>query len=110
MPDNAWRDINDPIFLKPKKNEKPAAAPADAPPQKVREPSPTEYSITAVRAVEPPHGFEPNKPYDIEGEVELIGTITQPRIVLHPIGLYQGRESNFVPAGVDAVLIKKGLR
>jgi peptidoglycan hydrolase-like protein with peptidoglycan-binding domain len=110
MPDNAWRDINDPIFLKPKKIETPAADPDDAPPRKVREPPPTEYSITSVRAVEPPHGFEPTKPYDIEGEVEQIGTITQPRIVLHPIGLYQGRESNFVPAGVDAFIDPKTLK
>jgi peptidoglycan hydrolase-like protein with peptidoglycan-binding domain len=110
MPDNAWRDINDPIFLKPKKNETPAADPDDAPPRKVREPPPTEYSITSVRAVEPPHGFEPTKPYDIEGEVELIGKITQPRIVLHPIGLYQGRVSNLVPAGVDAFIDIKTLK
>jgi hypothetical protein len=108
-----WHDINDPGFgfrkKKAPKPEGPSAAVADNQESPGKDPSPVEYRIKYVRAVEPANGFRHNKAYDIEGEIEpLVDKITQPRIVLYPVGIYKATEDDFFPNGIEAFPDKDG--
>jgi len=101
-----WHDANDPGFNFGGKKEdpKPNTGIDDS-----QEPPPVEYRIKYVRPVEPENGFRHNRAYDIEGEIEpLVEKITQPRIVLYPIGLYKGAEDNFFPNGIEVFPDKDG--
>ena len=105
-----WHDINSPgFFFKPKpkpedQGPKKRNTGIDDDQPKAKEPPPVEYRFLSVRAMEPAQGFEQNKPYDIEGEVEQIRKITQSRVLLYPIGKYKGQEDQFVPGGVEAFI------
>jgi peptidoglycan hydrolase-like protein with peptidoglycan-binding domain len=102
-----WHDINDPgIYVKPSGEEaRPdatavsigdAAAERDAGPR-------VEYAIKFVRAIEPENGFQNQRPYDIEGEIEpLTEPVSQPAVTLYPVGVYNGAQDDFVPAGIAA--------
>ena len=109
-----FHDINSPGFNFGGKKEDPKAKKPNTgiddsqnPPKK--EPPPVEYRIKYVRPLEPENGFRHNKAYDIEGEIEpLVEKITQPRIVLYPIGIYNGAEDNFFPKGIEVFPDKDG--
>ncbi len=104
-----WRDINDPgPLFKPKpepEEPKKLITGIDDSPAKEKEPLVKEYRFKDVGIVEPAQGFERNKPFDIEGEIELLGDkLSASKILLHPIGLYNGQEDEFVPACIEAEL------
>ncbi len=107
-----FRDINEPAASYGKKKEEPREKKPTSGVenyQGLSTAAPVEYRITHVRPVEPEHGFRRNKAYDIVGQIEpLVEKITQPRIMLYPVGIYQGSEDNFFPNGIEAFPDKDG--
>ena len=107
-----WRDIDDPgVWRKPKSEEptKPTTGYDDSPPAP-REPLAKEYRFKDVSIVEPAQGFEKNKPFDMEGEIEPFDKskpISASKILLYPIGVYNGQEDKFVPGGIEADLTQE---
>ena len=107
-----WRDIDDPgVWRKPKAEEtsKPTTGYDDSPPAP-REPLAKEYRFKDVSIVEPAQGFEKNKPFDMEGEIapfDKSKPISASKILLYPIGVYNGQEDKFVPGGIEADLDQK---
>jgi hypothetical protein len=107
-----WRDIDNPgVWRKPEPETptKPATGFDDSPPAP-REPLAKEYRFKDVSIVEPAQGFEKNKPFDMEGEIEPFDKskpISASKILLYPIGIYNGQEDNFVPGGIEADLDQK---
>jgi hypothetical protein len=104
-----WRDINDPgPLFKPKPETDEPKKPntgIDDSPADAKEPLAKEYRFKEVSIVESAQGFERNKPFDIEGSIELLGDkVVASKILLYPIGLYNGQEDNFVPGGIEADL------
>ncbi len=103
-----WHGINDPgFFWKPKPEPEGPKKPTgmDESPTAKKEPLAKEYRFKDVSITEPAQGFEKNKPFDIEGEIELLGDkLTASKILLYPIGLYNDQEDKFVPAGIEADL------
>lgn len=108
MSSESWHGINDPGTWKkpePEPEEKKPNTGLDDSPAKPPEPRAKEYRFKDVSIVEPAQGFERNKPFDIEGAIELLGDkLTASRILLYPIGLYNGQEDKFVPGGIEADL------
>ncbi len=104
-----WRDIDDPgVWRKPEPETptKPATGYDDSPPP-LPEPLAKEYRFKDVSIVEPAQGFEKNKPFDMEGEIEPFDNskpISASKILLYPIGVYNGQEEKFVPGGIEADL------
>jgi hypothetical protein len=104
-----WRDIDDPgVWRKPEAeaSTKPATGYDDSPPAP-REALAKEYRFKDVSIVEPAQGFEKNKPFDMEGEIEPFDKskpISASKILLYPIGVYNGQEDKFAPGGIEADL------
>ena len=104
-----WRDIDDHgVWRKPKSEEtsKPTTGYDDNPPPP-REPLAKEYRFKDVSIVEPAQGFEKNKPFDMEGEIEPFDKskpISASKILLYPIGVYNGQDDKFAPGGIEADL------
>ena len=107
-----WRDIDNPgVWRKPEPETptKPATGFDDSPPAP-REPLAKEYRFKDVSIVEPAQGFEKNKPFDMEGEIEPFDKskpISASKILLYPIGVYNGQEDKFAPGGIEADLDQK---
>jgi hypothetical protein len=105
-----WKDINDPGAWrkkpKPEEPKKDNKGYDDNPPEP-REPLKKEYKFTDVSIIEPAQGFERNKPFDIEGKIEPLDAgkpISASKILLYPIGVYNGQEDQFFPGGIEASL------
>ncbi len=77
---------------------------------RAKEKFPAEYRFKWVRAVEPAQGFEIDKPYEIEGEVEELREIKLSRVKVYPIGRYKGVEDRFYSGGIEAYIDGKSKR
>ncbi len=101
-----WHGINDPGYFRKPVNAEDKPKPKPAPePIKPREPLAKEYKFKDVTIIEPAQGFELNKPFDIEGEIEPYGDkVKASKILLSPIGIYNNKEDNFAPGGIEASL------
>jgi hypothetical protein len=104
-----WCDIDDPgVWRKPEPETptKPATGFDDSPPAPP-EPLAKEYRFKDVSIMEPAQGFEKNKPFDMDGEIEPFDKskpISASKILLYPIGVYNGQEDKFAPGGIEADL------